>query len=356
VIYQVLASPFEDGTEMTMADLLYPFSLIYRWGAGPGGGDAYEPRLKAVLTALQEQLVGIQPLRVEETTHAVAEGMNVIWKTLVLEVYLRGAAGDEGQVAALAAPWSTVPWHLLSLMEEAVVRGHAAFSQEEALRRRVAWLDLVRDQTLKATLLDIVARFEREGYRPEALKSLVSADEARGRWRSLAAFVNNNGHFLVTNGPYRLKQWGLQSVALEAVREVSYPLGFGTFDRFVNPPKAVIEAADQVGDEITVRARVEMTLKAGRAYQTVNEPLLRTTARGLYPLLIVSRYLLINAQGAVLALDRMSWREDGIFTIKLPQRLPPGGYKLVLAIFPDGNSLQPSTRILDVRIGARAPG
>ena len=31
-----------------------------------------------------------------------------------------------------------------------------------------------------------------------------------------------------------------RSVVLEAVRELTYPLGFGTFDRFVNPPRAVI--------------------------------------------------------------------------------------------------------------------
>ena len=103
----------------------------------------------------------------------------------------------------------------------------------------------MRDQALQAKLQDLMARFEREGYRPEALKDLVTADEARERWRSLGTFADNNGHFLVANGPYRLKQWGAQSVALEAVREVSYPLGFGTFDRFVNPPKAVIEAVTQ---------------------------------------------------------------------------------------------------------------
>ena len=355
VVYEALASPFEDGTEMTMADLLYPFAFVYRWGAGASGDNTHEPRLKPVLAGMQERLVGIRPLRVEATTHAVAEGMNVVWKTLVLEVYLRGAAGDERQVAALAAPWSTVPWHLLALMEEAVVRGYAAFSEGEALRRRVAWLDLVRDQALTAKLREIIARFEHEGYRPAPLEELVTAGEARGRWRSLGAFVDKNSHLLVANGPYRLKQWGHGSVVLEAVRELSYPLGFGTFDRFVNPPRAVIETADQAGDAITVRAHVEMTLKAGRKYQRVTEPLLRITTRGTYPLLVVSRYLLINAEGIVVALDKMHWGGDGVFVIALPQQLPSGRYRLVLAIFPDGNSLQPSTRILDVRVGT-APG
>ena len=33
VVYEVLASPFEDGTEMAVADLLYPYVFAYRWGA-----------------------------------------------------------------------------------------------------------------------------------------------------------------------------------------------------------------------------------------------------------------------------------------------------------------------------------
>ena len=33
VVYEVVASPFEDGTEMAVADLLYPYAFLYRWGA-----------------------------------------------------------------------------------------------------------------------------------------------------------------------------------------------------------------------------------------------------------------------------------------------------------------------------------
>jgi hypothetical protein len=356
VVYEVLASPFEDGTELTMVDLLYPFAFAYRWGAGAAGGNnVYEPRLKEVFGVLQDRLVAIQPLQVDRTTHAVAEGMNVTWKTAVLEVYLRNVPGDERQVAALAPPWSTLPWHLLALMEEAVVRGYAAFSREEAARRRVPWLDLVRDATLREKLLYLVGQFVREAYRPEALKRFVSEEEAQARWRSLRAFAQKKGHFLVSNGPYRLKHWQPPSVVLEAVREMSYPLGFGTFDRFVNPPKAQIETVTQDGGEVTVRASVAMALKGGREYHIVKEPLTRTTSRGVHGLLVVSRYLLIGPDGKVLKLDKMQWGEDGAFTIKLPDRLPPGQYKVVLAVFLDGNSLQPSTRILQFRVGASGP-
>src|SRR4029077_3168614 len=73
-----------------------------------------------------------------------------------------------------APPWSTLPWHLLVLMEEAVGRNWAAFSQTEAIRRGVEWLDLVRSQPLNARFAALTESFEREGYRPETLRPIVS--------------------------------------------------------------------------------------------------------------------------------------------------------------------------------------
>jgi hypothetical protein len=359
VTYEVLASPFDDGTEQTVADVLYPYAFLYRWGANAERGVGIsEPRLQAAFTALEERLTGIRMVRIDATKHAIAEGMEVVTKTPVIEVYLRDAPGDERQVAALAPPWSTLPWHLLVLMEEASVRNYAAFSAGEAARRGLPWLDLVRDPALRVKLQDLVALFEREAWRPALLEGLVSADEARARWRAIRVYAEKNGHFLVTNGPYRLKSWSANGVVLEAVREMTYPLGFGTFDRFVHPPRAVIDEVTENAGSILIRASAEMTLKGGRSYTHVTEPLKRTTARGTYPLLVVSRYLLLDSAGKVLKVDKMHWREDGLFTIDLPQDLPPGAYTVILAVFLDGNAVEPSARALHIRrIGASgSPG
>jgi hypothetical protein len=358
VVYDVVTSPFEDGSEMAVADLLYPYVFARRWGSNAQAGSApHEPRLAALAVTIEERLVGLKHVRTDKTTHAIAEGLSVETKTPVLEIFLRDAPGDERQVAALAPPWSTVPWHLLVVMEEAVARGYAAFSKEEAARRRIAWMDLVRDADLRARLLTLIANFERESYCPQPLKNFVSADEARARWRALRTFAEANRHLLVTNGPYRLKEWTPQTVVLEAVREMTYPLGFGTFDRFVNPPRAVIAAVAQEAGEIRVRADAEMLLKAGRTYRLEKEPLRHQTTRGVQGLLVVSRYLLIGPDGKVVKVDKMEWKEDGQFVIKLPDSLTPGQYTVILGIFLDGNALEPSAKVLRVRVGAAgAPG
>jgi hypothetical protein len=358
VVYEVLASPFEDGSEMDVADVVYPFVFAYRWGATVNAdGNAHEPRLEQTLAAMQEHLVGLKVARLERTKHVIAENWEVFTNSPVVEVYLRNVPHDELQVAAIAPPWSTMPWHLLALMEEAVTRGYAAFSEEESERRRIPWMDLVRDEGLRAKLLPLIAHFERESYRPEPLKEFVTAEAAQARWRALAAFAEKNRHFLVTNGPYRLAQWSPDAVGLQAVREVTYPLGFGTFDRFVNPPRAVIESVTHDAGTINVGASAEMILKMGRDYKVTKEPLLRTTMRGTFGLLVVSRYLLIGPDGKVHVLDKMHWGDDGRFTINLPERLPPGEYTVNLAVFLDGNSVVPSARSLRFRIGeAGSPG
>src|SRR5262249_39696088 len=157
----------------------YPYAFLYRWGAkaptGAQGADrAGEPYLEPAFATIEEQLAGLRVVRVDRTTHTIAEGLEVAVSTPVVEAYLRDAPGDETQVSAMAPPWSTVPWHVLALMEEAVTRGAAAFSQAEARRRGVPWLDLVRDPALSAQLKEIVTEFERRAYRPPALTDLVT--------------------------------------------------------------------------------------------------------------------------------------------------------------------------------------
>ncbi|MGH6915541.1 MAG: hypothetical protein ACREH3_17780, partial [Geminicoccales bacterium] len=168
-------------------------------------------------------------------------------------------------------------------------------------------------------------------------------------------FGRTNGHFLVTNGPYRLQAWTPDSVVLQAVREASYPLGFGTFDRYVNPPRAVIREVTHDSGRIVVRADADMTVKVERDYRVERQPLTRQTSHGLFGLLVVSRYLLIGPDGTVLAADRMDWEDDGRFVIDLPQGLEPGLYTVVLAIFLDGNSLHPSTEVVRLRVAEQRP-
>jgi hypothetical protein len=95
LVYQAFASPFQDGTETGFADLLYAFALAYRWGERANPGDmAFEPRVAAATADLRDRLVGIQTRRVEQSVNRIAPDVEIIKKTLVLDIYLRDTPGD----------------------------------------------------------------------------------------------------------------------------------------------------------------------------------------------------------------------------------------------------------------------
>jgi len=346
VLYEVVGSPFLDGTETDMADLIYPYLFAYRWGAG----DDREPRLEATLALLRDRLMGLKALRVERAVKSIAPGFDITQRTPVLEVYLRDAPGDAQQVAALAAPWSTLPWHLLALLEEAVARGFAAFSEEQAARRGLPWMDLARDPALLGKMKEMIAEFERRKFVPAALARMVTPDDAANRWQALAKFAEANGHLLVTNGPYRLRSWTADSVVLKAVRDATYPLGFGSFDRYVNPPQGAIREVRRDAGGIAVAVDADITVKVARHYETNRAPLTRNTQHGLYGLLVVSRYYLVGPKGNVVDAGKMAWAPDNRFIVAVPATLPAGEYKALVGVFLDGNALPPSTRLFGFRV------
>src|SRR5207244_8430801 len=93
---------------------------------------------------------------------------------------------------------------------------------------------------------DLAAR----SYVPDALKRWVTPADARRRWSALREFYRTYGHFLVTNGPYRLKRWSGSGVTLEAFRDLSYPLGVGSFDKHALPRRAYITGIDLRWDRL----------------------------------------------------------------------------------------------------------
>ena len=240
--YKMLGSAFHDQTKTSVADLLYAYVFAYRWSARGAGGDAlYDPFIDAATAPLRRHLVAVRAVGVDTGSKSFRVGdVNFVREVFTVEVYLDVAADDAEWNAVVAPPWSTLPWHVLVLMEEAVTRGWAAFSQAEATRRGVPWLDLVRSGEMNAKLASLLPQFEREAFRPQALLAHVSEEEARRRWGALAAFYKASGHFLVTNGPYKLKSWTPQSVTLEAFRDLTYPLGVGSYDAYAIPRRGFV--------------------------------------------------------------------------------------------------------------------
>jgi hypothetical protein len=340
VIYRVSASSFHDDTVMEPADLFYPYALAFRWGAGKGNGAVHDPEIAAATRLIRERLRGVRIVRIEESTIPIAD-LTFTYRSPIVEVYLDNLTLDDQENGLIAPPWSSMPWHVLALMEAAVERGIAAFSESEAKRRGLPWLDLVRDPGQMTKLRALIKEFAQIGYRPAALEMLVGPEDAKARWDLLDKFVEASGHLLVTNGPYRLAKWSPDAFVFNVVREFTYPIGLGTFNSFAYPPRAWITGIEQEGNRILIAADAEFALKEQRDRRLVRMPLRRDTLRDTLPIHPTPQYVVIGADGRVAAAGNAVRQPDERFAVTLPAALPAGAYTLFTAIFLDGNTISP---------------
>ena len=352
--YRVLGSAFHDGTRMTEADLLYAYMFAYRWGARGDAAGQYDPSVAAATAPLRQRLRAVHITGVDTASKSfrVAD-VNFIRELFLVDVYADMPPGDSEQDAVFAPPWSTLPWHLIVLMEEAVSRGWAAFSEVEAARRGVEWLDLVRSEALKTRLAGLVDQFEREGFRPAILETLVSEEEARKRWAALAAFYRGHGHFLVTNGPYQLKSWSAESATLDVFRDLSYPLGVGSYDSYAIPRRGYVAKVERRDGGLRLSADIEIVMKFMRDYEIVRQPMKEVDATIRKRAAPECRYVVVDSDGNVALAGTALPRDDLTFAVDLDVRLPPGRYTVMAEILVNGNAMNPQIERIPVVIGAR---
>ena len=138
-----MGSAFHDGTRMSTADLLYAYMFAYRWGADDARRRSAGRRRDRGHAGAASGRAGRWAATAARSP--IGSGTSRSPASCSWSRSTRSAPPvDREQDAVVAPPWSTLPWHLMVLMEEAVARGWAAFSQAEAQRRGVEWLDLVR--------------------------------------------------------------------------------------------------------------------------------------------------------------------------------------------------------------------
>jgi len=189
-----------------------------------------------------------------------------------------------------------------------------------------------------------------EAYRPDALKGLVSADEARERWTALARFHAQHGHFLITNGPYRLESWSADTAVLQVFRDLSYPVGLGTFDYLAIPLKAYVSKVENRGDRLELRAEVERVSKFQRSYEIVRTALgPRDSGERERP---ECRYVIVGPDGRVVRTGAETLNKSGRFVLELGKLPAPGRYHVMSALYVGGNSVNPEIKVFEHRVAS----
>jgi hypothetical protein len=369
--YFAVLSSFHHGARGGVADIVYPYIFAFRWAVDPTGSAAHDPSVARSTALVRQWLAGFKVVRVEEQARNYGADLKFSYQVPVVDVYLNHRLGDPwqrsradlwggalnpdlrsaepGEEASIAPPWSTLPWEVVVLMEEAVRRGVAAFSEAEARRRRVPWLDLVRDRETGRRLAALVESFGREAYRPAALSELVTADEARERWAALARFHAQHGHFLVTNGPYRLKSWSANTAVLEVFRDLSYPVGLGTFDDLAFPLKAYISRIENRGARLELRAEVDRVSRFARSYDVLRVALGAASREADERDRLECRYVIVGPDGRVVRAGVEALNKAGRFVVDLGKLAAPGRYQVITALVLGGNSVNPEVRVFEHR-------
>jgi hypothetical protein len=288
VVYRVHNSAFHDGTSMNIADLVYAYAFAANLGIA------------------REQLKGVRVLRVETETLAFGED-KLSYEVPVVEVYLDGAS--VGDAAIVAPPWTTLPWHLLALFDEAARRGDLSLSH----------FDPVRDAAAVRRLDELARELETRAYVPPALKSRVNAEEARTRYGRLREFHEAHGHWLVTNGPYLLDRWDGTKAVLSVFRDPSYPKGLGSFNAYAVPLKAHITRIERRGPGAELHIETERLEREGREMRIVRASPDKKQAP-------VCHYVLVRRDGGIAAAGAVRAGAEG--TCRLQLKAP--GHQLIV--------------------------
>jgi hypothetical protein len=178
----------------------------------------------------------------------------------------------------------------------------------------------------------------------------VSPEEARKRWAALLAFNKASGHFLVTNGPYKLKAWSAESVTLEAFRDLTYPLGVGSYDAYAVPRRGFIAKTEWKGNRLLVSGDIEILEKFQRNYRLVRTALDAVPATILRRAAPECRYVVTDAEGRVALAGVATPDAKGSFQIDLGDRLPPGRYSMSMLMAVAGNVTNPEIKRIEFTV------
>ena len=166
-------------------------------------------------------------------------------------------------------------------------------------------------------------------------------------------FYRSHGHFLVTNGPYQLKSWSGESATLEVFRDLSYPLGVGSFDIYAIPRRGYVTKVERQDRGLRLSADIEIVMKFMRDYQIVRQPMRLVDATVRKRATPECRYVVVDADGRIALTGVSPPQEDLTFAIELDAKLPAGPYTVMAEILVNGNAMNSEIKQIPVLIGRK---
>ena len=246
ITFDLILGDWHHNQKMDMNDILYSIYFLSEWGSAPHENDkTYDSEYSAQAIQNAKTLIGIKPL--DDNT---------------IEVYVDYWHFDEAEIAGWATPWSSMPWEIMTSMEDAVLDGNVSFSRSGAVSKNVNWLSLIvpnDSQIIRQHLIEL----KESGHIPSSLQgSEYDWEYFEGRYNAAINWIDQNNHAVISNGPFYLDNYSPESrtITINSFDSDEYPFESGKWEKFeqVKFPKITnVKISDVVNPGESVSIYVE---------------------------------------------------------------------------------------------------
>jgi len=220
VTFDLTLSKWHNGSLMDMNDVLHSLYFTIEWGSEQQEDDkTFDTEFTPRASQTVQTLIAVRPL--DEKT---------------LEVYVDYWHFDEGEIADWASLWSSVPWELMTAMEQSVIDGKVSFSRSGAVSKSVNWLSLIVPNDAKI-IKQYLTEFKDSGHVPPALAYFnLGNNYFDSRYDASIKWIEEYNHAVISNGPFYLQSYSPESrtITIRAFADESYPFEPGHWKEFEN--------------------------------------------------------------------------------------------------------------------------
>jgi peptide/nickel transport system substrate-binding protein len=192
----IFKTKWHDGSTLSAGDLILSFILTFDRAKdkSPIFDEAAVPSFRSFMTTFKgAKILSKDPFTFEVYSDSILlDAENIIngHTGFFYPIYFQG----------------TAPWHTLSLGLQADAAKEATWSSAKATKLKIERMNFIAGPTLKI-LEKYLTESTSKGTLPyEILSQYVTKDEIAARYKNLAAFYKDRGHFWVGNGPFYLHQ------------------------------------------------------------------------------------------------------------------------------------------------------
>jgi hypothetical protein len=151
----------------------------------------------------------------------------------------------------------------------------------------------------------------------------------------------------------QLKSWSGESATLEVFRDLSYPLGVGSYDAYAIPRRGYVAKVERQDRGLRLSADIEIVMKFMRDYQILQQPMRLVDATVRKRTAPECRYVVVDPDGRIALIGVSLPSEDLTFAVELDGRLPAGQYTVMAEILVNGNAMNSEIERIPVVIGRK---